>query len=411
LPEQAASTYDEFMRRASSGTEFVFFYILVVSLLSCSSAPKEIAKYVALGDSLTAGYQNDCLVADFQRTSFPNLIAMQLGIDSFSQPLISQPGIPSALEIASLRPLDFTRKEGFGQQLNRELPSPYDNLGIPGATLYSALNPDDLVATGWNPFYEDILRGKGNALEQALALQPELVTVWFGHNEILSGVTSGKIIFGETVFPLETFAKLLDDVLSKLSSSGAKIAIGNIMDLTEIPYVAYLPIYITDPRTGDMLRDESGKGVPYEGEEGTLSPGCHITLGGLGYIIQGDGIPKAMGGTGRPLPEDVILSQSDISKLKSLVAVYNETIAKVAAKYGAALIDFHHLFAEIKSKGYAVGGKTFSLDFPLGGLVSSDGIHPTSLGYAIIANEYIRGINRAFGYRIPYFPSEKLIKK
>jgi hypothetical protein len=166
-----------------------------------------------------------------------------------------------------------------------------------------------------------------------------------------------------------------------------------------------------DPSSGQPIRDAAGNPVPYEGEKGSLSAGCHITLGGLGYVKHRDGVPKSMGGTGRPIPEDVILNQREISDLKKLVAEYNETIARAAKKYGAVLVDFHRLFAETRSKGLPVRGRIFALEYPSGGLISSDGIHPTSLGYAVIANEFIRRINWAFGYKIPYVPYNGLIEK
>jgi hypothetical protein len=40
-----------------------------------------------------------------------------------------------------------------------------------------------------------------------------------------------------------------------------------------------------------------------------------------------------------------------------------------------------------------VGGISFTSGFLTGGIFSYDGVHPTDLGYAITANEWIRVIN------------------
>ena len=46
-------------------------------------------------------------------------------------------------------------------------------------------------------------------------------------------------------------------------------------------------------------------------------------------------------------------------------------------------------------------GRTLTTDF-MGGLFSLDGVHPTNTGYAIIANEFIKTMNRSLRTNIPY---------
>ena len=45
---------------------------------------------------------------------------------------------------------------------------------------------------------------------------------------------------------------------------------------------------------------------------------------------------------------------------------------------------------------------TYTDRFITGGLFSLDGIHPTDLGHAIIANVMIEAVNRKFGSNVPY---------
>jgi len=391
--------------------QVAFLTFLLLALCICRPDHKiRIKKYVAVGDSLTAGYQNGSLMEEFQNFSFPNLLARQLSIEDFQQPLISSPGIPPVLELALSEPLTFSTKEGFGQHRNFNLPRPYDNLGVPGSTLYSALNPDDSEAVGLNPFYDIVLRGLGDVVEQAISLDPELVTFWFGSNEILRGVTSGEVITGETVFPVEVFAQLLEDSLKKLSDSGAKIAIANIFDLTEIPLAESFPVYIMNREKEEYIKDDAGNCVPYLGPEGLLNEEWKITLGASGFIGQGYGIPVNFGGNGKPLSDEVTLSPAEITRLKKLVADYNTVIKDAAKKYGAVLVDISGIYEEIRANGYTIEGIKYTLDFPSGGLISYDRIHPTSLGYAILANVFIKKINEAFGYKIELFSYGELIR-
>ena len=66
------------------------------------TTPLDLSKYVAIGNSLTAGYQSGSLVVDHQMYSYPNLIAQQLGITDFEQPTVSWPGIPNIMTLESV---------------------------------------------------------------------------------------------------------------------------------------------------------------------------------------------------------------------------------------------------------------------------------------------------------------------
>ena len=54
-------------------------------------------KYVALGDSLTAAVEGSCLVQRHQNRSYPKLVAEQLGITDFQQPLLSERALSNPL--------------------------------------------------------------------------------------------------------------------------------------------------------------------------------------------------------------------------------------------------------------------------------------------------------------------------
>src|SRR5262245_12566281 len=49
--------------------------------------------YVAMGDALTAGFRNNGLRADWQKQSYPALLAAQMGVEDFQQPLVDSPGV------------------------------------------------------------------------------------------------------------------------------------------------------------------------------------------------------------------------------------------------------------------------------------------------------------------------------
>ncbi len=63
----------------------------------------------------------------------------------------------------------------------------------------------------------------------------------------------------------------------------------------------------------------------------------------------------------------------------------------------------------IQDKGFVAGGQRLTTDF-LGGIFSLDGVHPTNTGYAIIANAFIKELNRGFAAGIPPVSVEQIQK-
>ena len=69
---------------------------LAVATTTAAFAQVDFSRYVAIGDSLTAGFASGGLVQTVQVNSYPALIHRQAtGSDTgFEQPLVTPPGIP-----------------------------------------------------------------------------------------------------------------------------------------------------------------------------------------------------------------------------------------------------------------------------------------------------------------------------
>ncbi len=114
----------------------------------------------------------------------------------------------------------------------------------------------------------------------------------------------------------------------------------------------------------------------------------------------GRGIPPQLGGTG-PLSNSAVLSGQELGAISNRVQALNGIIATVANEAGAALFDLNAFFRDISANGFRVGGVELTTDFLTGGIFSYDGVHPAPLGYAVLANQFIRTINDGFGADIP----------
>jgi hypothetical protein len=355
--------------------------------------------YVALGDALTAGLVSNALVETHQAYSFPAQIARQAGTQTFVQPLVSTPGIDVELELRRLFPGPIVvapRTGEKGRALNADLGGPFNNLGVPGATL-ADLRAKDGTAGG---FYTLVLRGLGTALTQGVRLRPTLITLWPGNSDVLSAVVRGRAVDGVTLTRPEVFEAELELVVRALQTgTSATLLVGNIPDFTTSPFVTTIKPYLVDPASGaPKLRD--GQRIPLIGPTGTPLPSSSlVTLAASSLLAEGIGVPKTDGGLGTPLPDEVVLDQNEVDIIRERVAAHNRSITRICTTAAVPVVDLNGFFARLVA-GIPVGGSNVDATYLTGGAYSYDGVHLTDLGYALVTNEWIRAIN-AHGGSIP----------
>jgi lysophospholipase L1-like esterase len=366
-----------------------------------STGTANFQTYVAMGDSLTAGFSSGSLVRTYQVNSYPALIFREANGTStgFEQPLVSAPGIPGILRLTGLFPTVISPTPGLGQPLNLNLPRAYNNIAVPGATLHDLLTKTQ--STSANDITDLILRQQGaTQLQEGLSLHPTFVTLWIGNNDALAAATSGIAIEGVTLTPAAQFTADYTTVITAITATGAKMAVANIPDVTSIPFVTTIPRFLVNPRTNQLVLI-NGNPVPLIGPDGPLQAGDYVLLTASAELAQGRGIPVAAGGTGQPLSDTSVLSAAEVATIKAHVDAYNNTILTLANSKGLAFVDANAVLRNVATNGIAVGGIDFSSAFLTGGIFGYDGVHPTAFGYAYIANLFIDAINTNYGGAIP----------
>jgi lysophospholipase L1-like esterase len=358
----------------------------------------DFSRYVAIGTSVSMGIQNGGLVDEFQRNSFPALLAARTGANggNFVQPLVASPGIPPVLELAGFTPtgLPILASRPGAPPAAPYVPRPasgYSNLGISGAVLASALTK----TSGNDPtFYFDlVLQGQGTMIRQAIAQDPTFVTVELGVNDavrVLVGGGDPALLLDPATFETQ-YTQIMDSLA--LGAPAARLALFNVPDVTRIPYAnairldqSFVPVP-GGPAVAFRLRDGAGL-LPDSAL--VLLPAASLVA--LGYGSPAPGAP--------PLPDSLVVTVAERRAIAQAAAAYSATIARAAAARGAALVDEAALFDRAFKSGVRVGGASYTFAFLSGGLFSLDGIHPTSLGHGLLANEAIRAINARFGATI-----------
>ena len=357
----------------------------------------DFSSYVAIGTSVTMGIQSNGLVEDLQRNSFPALVAGAAGANggSFVQPLVPTPGILPVLAVTGFTPQGrpiLTPRPG-PVPVGPSTPRPgdgYDNLGISGAVLTNALTK----TTGDVPtnYFDLVLQGQGTMIRQCLAQGPTFISVEFGSNELIGGVLKGNPAYMIGALEFET---LYDQMLDSLTTGapGAKLVLVNVPNLTNIAYATAVPLDVTGPFAPGgavvtiRLRDAAGP----------LPNGSRILLPAGALIPSGYGFPSPA----PPLPDSLVLTPIEVATIQAAVTQYNAIIATAAQQNGTALADFNGAFARAHGSGVTVGGVRYGTSYVSGGLFSFDGVHPSSLGYGLIANEILRAVNTKYGATIP----------
>jgi len=409
------------------------------SLTAVDTGTADFSKYVAVGNSLTAGYSNGALYQEAQKYSYPNLIARQLHIKDFEQPLVSSPGIGNRLEVNNFETFSITANTQMGTPLNATLDRPYDNLGIPGAVLVDYSNDNDQGqlkerATNtnrldFNPFYQLIMRTElqkaaPNINDLVTALNPTFVTFWLGNNDALGYVLDGGA--GRSLLPPATFQALMQRAGQLLGAlPKAKVAIMNIPNVTDIPFVFQTNAQLQQE---GMIKLDSLNQYQLVTQQGDLNiyiktkdttrvmmKNDFLLLTAQQYLATADPTKGALITPQGAIPSQYVLDgpaggqpgSSELEQAIGAVAQYNAAINAVvqANPDKFMLVNINGFFSRIitnyQTKGYGELADGDTLNPVIGSIFGLDGIHPTSKGYALVANEIIDAVNSKYNAKIP----------
>ncbi len=406
---------------------------------SFSAGTANFNKYVAIGNSLTAGVQSGGLKEAFQDISYPRMIANRLGIADAE---FTYNNFPDSGTVGTLVLLGFSTTTGspvFRTTTASTVPgnslqaTPYENLGVPTAFLYDFLNASGSTnGTSWsqtrlgtsNPLFDPIVRGQ-TQFQNLRLLNPTFVTFHLGNNDILGYATNGAGLDGNfqaiagvppytpvsTADPLAgilgyNFTDGYDAAMDSLATLGADVALVNVPYVTAIPYFTA----VNKDSVVVNLGPPTVRAKIYTAETGVqfVTLAASQVLGSTSTAI-GDGSAETPYGLhpSDPLSGRYTLTTTEVTTINTIIDEYNKVIAAQATAHGWALVDVNELFNQIAAvsgptgSGYnAGGGIRVKTDFITGGLFSYDGVHPTSVGYAILANEVIKSVNEHYGSTI-----------
>lgn len=453
-----------------------------------TSGTANFSKFVALGNSLTAGYSDNALFIEGQKVSYANIMAQQftlVGGGDFKIPFMADNIGGFKINGAVLAGARLASTGGGAPTAVSGTPSteilasvasagPYNNCGVPGAKSFHLLSPTYGSAAGLstgtaNPFYVRFAtNGTTSVLSYAMSQTPTFFSLWIGNNDVLGYATTG----GDGTNPITPsagaagvgFDATYDALINTLVSGGAKGVVANMPYVNTCPFFTFIspnpvpliaaqvaqlnplfgamnsilasasqparfqvltasatnPLLIADKTlaynatnlftaafqgapfnypqaTAEFLGNLYGKArhasnVPATRDYVLLSAG-----GSIGTTQPGLPATSSTIGVTFPMPDKSILTASETALVKTATDAYNAKIRAVATAKGLAFVDSNALMTQVSGGGFSANGFTVTAAFIIGGGFSTDGVHPSPRGYAMLANKFMESINMTYG--------------
>lgn len=309
------------------------------------------AKYVALGNSLTAGFSDNALFKKGQQNAYPVFLSQQfaqVGGGEFKVPFTGDDNLGGLLFGGT--PIQATRLylNGFLNattpnimnvpgtpvtEVTNVLTGGFNNMGVPGAKSFHLLAPGygnlaGVPSGAANPYFARFASSSSTTiLADALAQTPTFFSLWIGNNDVLSYATSGGVGVNQLTNPnpssygpnditnTAVFANVIGSLVDGLTANGAKGVVGNIPYVTSIPFFTTVPSNALTTLTSTQVSQLNGS-----------------IFGPLNTILTGLGQPD------RFIPVYANDSNAQTLKDSNPLLIIDETLTDYSAQITAGLI-------------------------------------------------------------------------
>ncbi len=304
-----------------------------------TSGTANFTTYVAVGNSLTAGFSDAALFVDGQTASYPNMLASNFALaggGAFNIPFMADNfggatfagnpilGNRLILSFESGSPAPVPVAGAGTTEITNVLSGPFNNMGVPGATSFQLLAPGfgnlEGVPIGQaNPYFARFASGPAaSVIQDATNQNPTFFSLWIGNNDILgyatsggagedhnlTGITDPAMYGGSDITNNDVFASVYQTLLQALTANGADGVVANIPDVTTIPFfttVPFAPLDPTNPAFGPQI------------------PTLNATFAGLNNVFTALGVPERSIQFAADAASPVIISDESLPNLSAQI--------------------------------------------------------------------------------------------
>ena len=372
--------------------------------------------YVALGNSITAGYQSGGINDSTQKQSYALLLAKQMNT-RFAYPSLKMPGCPPPVNNL----LTQSRVTLAGQPASTSTTCAYrdtnsvkltlNNVAVPGIASADPTAVGGTAANANNALVELILGGK-TMVQKALDAQPTFASVWVGNNDILGPATSG---LPSSATAVNTFSANYATMMNQLVA-GAPLLKGVLVGVVQVAQVPLLfqAGVLTNPAVAAAAAQVAGRPVVLDPT--TCAGNNAGALVAFPYLVAIRNRPAAQPGTVFCQPvagggvndpgDNGILDLTEQAFVSARITAYNAYIKAKADSLGFAYYDPNPTLAALKADPTKVPPfpNLASTTAPFGQYFSLDGVHPSALAHMVIANGIMTAINAKYATTLVLLP-------
>jgi lysophospholipase L1-like esterase len=369
-------------------------------------------RYVAIGNSITAGFQSFGINDSTQALAYPVLLARAMG-STFFVPYMNRPGCPGPLTNVFTQARVGGGGAGFcALRKSQSFPPPFlSNLGVPGAEVVEAFNYfDPTIVPSATDVYRTFLLGGYTPVAAARRARPTFVTVWLGNNDVLGAVLDMANAGNPAlVTPSATFATryaALMDSLDQIGTIQGGVLIG-VVHVVLAPYSstgrAYAAAAAAIPTLTVNPNCLVGAAVPGG------QPPLDSVFVSVPFHYGAPLVSQAAAGVPTTLDCSVpqVISTAEALNMVAEVGGYNAAIAQAAQARGWVYLDPNALLVSLLGSIRpfpAFPPDPAATTAPFGAALSHDGVHPSSSTHRLIAQSLRAVINAVYNTSIPAIP-------
>ena len=395
--------------------------------------------YVAMGNSITAGYQSGGIVDSLQLRAYPVLLAQRAGATNFTVPLLARPGCTPPFTApltpaTNVPPCALRDTAGTGAQRF------VGNVAVPGVTIGDlfAINPAASNAVLYN-----LITGGRTQVAAMRAADPTFVSVWIGNNDALGALLTGNLGpaaagADSTLTRLSVFQGRLNLLVDSIKAENPQ----GVMLVGVVDAVVAAPLF--QPGAYFFLSRDAGglfQGKPVNNNcspvtaLGTPNP---LAANLVSFsIVANANFPEincdpAAYPVGDPRRGALLIDTQEQAVVRARIAQYNAALQAAAAANNWIYVDPNAILAPFLAqtdasgryqrirKCQALAGATTPAQFQtavltscpvpptgatapfaapnfFGSLISFDGVHPSSEAHRILAGAFAAAINTKYG--------------
>jgi hypothetical protein len=362
----------------------------------------------AFGGGLTCGVSNGGLNREAQQFAYPNLVARQMGITDFKTPLLDESEANGTGIFLYGEPnVDFPRwLEVTNKLAHLESGEPVKMTPFPGLIHNFAFPNGGTIGASYpycptckpqaysSRFIDYKISGDTTLLKSIQKKQKyDFVIMEDFYDAFTNWIVNQPRL--DDSFSLANYGSVPTYAMDGIVGEGQKGVVFTIPHFKHLGFMNWYNVEVLKKTASaiSMVYSVTNTAVSASQTQNFYLKPTKYTEGIFGTMQQGKPIQAQI--------TDMDIIDQGEAKVADPDLVVNPSVRKFADKYNLAVVDLRSIYEKIHQGAY-VTEDGLKIDGSMkGNFFSSDGIYPTPLGQAVIANEVIKAVNSKYGAQIP----------